>query len=436
MDISQSARSAEFGERIRQFMADHIYPNERRFYQEAERLGPWAALPVVEELKPLAQAARLWNLFLPADEPGGLSNLEYAPLCEIMGRSHLAPEVFNCSAPDTGNMETILRYGTDAQKETWLKPLLAGKIRSAFAMTEPDVASSDATNIGSLIVREGDEYVVNGRKWYTTGATDPRCKIIIFMGQTDPNGADRHRRQSMVLVPKDTPGVRVVRSLPVLGFYGVPDRASEVVFDNARVPVGNILLGEGRGFEIAQGRLGPGRIHHCMPLIGLSERVLERMCRRAEQRVAFGKSLAEQSVTLERIAQSRIMIEQARLLTLKAAHMMDSVGNKAARQEIAMIKVVAPNMAQQVVDWAIQLFGGGGTSNDHFLAAALATTRLLRLADGPDEVHRNQIGRLEIRRYQNTDPARTGGEGRQLSTDESEAWSRGGLWPNPEGAPH
>jgi acyl-CoA dehydrogenase len=435
VDISQSARSAEFGERIRRFMADHIYPNERRFYQEAERLGPWAVLPVVEELKPLAQAASLWNLFLPADEPGGLSNLEYAPLCEIMGRSHLAPEVFNCSAPDTGNMETILRYGTDAQKETWLKPLLAGKIRSAFAMTEPDVASSDATNIGSLIVRDDDEYVVNGRKWYTTGATDPRCKIIIFMGQTDPNGADRHRRQSMVLVPKDTRGVRVVRSLPVLGFYGVPDRASEVLFDNVRVPVGNILLGEGRGFEIAQGRLGPGRIHHCMRLIGLSERVLERMCRRAEQRVAFGKSLAEQSVTLERIAQSRIMIEQARLLTLKAAHMMDTVGNKAARQEIAMIKVIAPNMAQQIVDWAIQLFGGGGTSNDHFLATALATTRLLRLADGPDEVHRNQIGRLEIRRYQNTDPARTGGEGWQLSANESEAWSRGGLWPRPESAP-
>jgi acyl-CoA dehydrogenase len=434
VDISQSAKSAEFGERIHHFMADHIYPNERRFYQEAERLGPWAVLPVVEELKPLAQAARLWNLFLPAGEPGGLTNLEYAPLCEIMGRSHLAPEVFNCSAPDTGNMETILRYGTEAQKETWLKPLLAGEIRSAFAMTEPDVASSDATNIGSLIVRDGDEYAVNGRKWYTTGATDPRCKIIIFMGQTDPHSADRHRRQSMVLVPKDTPGMRVVRSLPVLGFYGVPDRASEVLFDNVRVPVGNILLGEGRGFEIAQGRLGPGRIHHCMRLVGLSERVLERMCRRADQRVAFGRSLAEQSVTLERIAQSRIMIEQARLLTLKAAHMMDSVGNKAARQEIAMIKVIAPTMAQQIVDWAIQLFGGGGTSNDHFLAAALATTRLLRLADGPDEVHRNQIGRLEIRRYQNTDPARTGGEGRQLSTDDSEAWSRGGLWPSPKDA--
>jgi alkylation response protein AidB-like acyl-CoA dehydrogenase len=436
VDISQSARSAELGGRIREFMADHIYPNERRFYQEAERLGPWTVLPVVEELKPFAQAAGLWNLFLPMHEPGGLSNLDYAPLCEIMGRSHLAPEVFNCSAPDTGNMETILRYGTEAQKEKWLKPLLAGRMRSAFAMTEPDVASSDATNIGSLIVRDGDQYVINGRKWYTTGATDPRCKIIIFMGQTDPNSADRHRQQSMVLVPKDTPGVRVVRSLPVLGFYGVPDRASEVVFDNVRVPVSNILLGEGRGFEIAQGRLGPGRIHHCMRLIGLSERVLERMCRRAEQRVAFGKSLAEQSVTLERIAQSRIMIEQARLLTLKAAYMMDTVGNKAARQEIAMIKVIAPNMAQQIVDWAIQLFGGGGTSNDHFLAAALATTRLLRLADGPDEVHRNQIGRLEIRRYQNTDPARTGGEGRPLSVEESDVWSRGGLWPSPEGLPH
>ena len=435
MDISQSARSAKLGMQILEFMAAHIYPNERRFYQEAERLGPWTVLPVVEELKPIARSAGLWNLFLPPAQ-GGLTNLEYAPLCEIMGRSHLAPEVFNCSAPDTGNMETILRYGTDAQKENWLKPLLAGEIRSAFAMTEPDVASSDATNIGSLIVRDGDEYVINGRKWYTTGATDPRCKIIIFMGQTDPDAVDRHRRQSMVLVPRDARGVRVVRSLPVLGFYGVPDRASEVVFENVRVPVGNILLGEGRGFEIAQGRLGPGRIHHCMRLIGLSERVLERMCRRAEQRVAFGKTLAEQTVTLERIAEARIMIEQSRLLTLKAAHMMDTVGNKAARQEIAMIKVVAPNMAQRIVDWAIQAFGGGGTSNDHFLAAALATTRLLRLADGPDEVHRNQIGRLEIRRYQNTDPSRTGGEGRPLSYEEAEAWSRGGLWPSPEGLNH
>ena len=431
MDISQSARSAEWAGRLRDFMAEHIYPNERRFYQEAERLGPWAVHPVVEELKSVARAAGLWNLFLPAHESGGLSNLEYAPLCEIMGRSHLAPEVFNCSAPDTGNMETILRYGTEAQKERWLKPLLAGEIRSAFAMTEPDVASSDATNVESSIVRDGDDYVINGRKWYTTGATDPRCKIIIFMGQTDPQGADRHKRQSMVLVPKDTPGVRVVRSLPVLGFYGVPDRASEVTFSNVRVPVSNILLGEGRGFEIAQGRLGPGRIHHCMRLIGLSERVLERICRRAERRVAFGKPVAEQTVTLERIAESRIMIEQARLLTLKAAYMMDNVGNKAARQEIAMIKVVAPNMAQKIVDWAIQVFGGGGTNNDHFLAAALATTRLLRLADGPDEVHRNQIGKLELRRYRNTDPARSGGSGEALAIDESEVWAAGGLWPRP-----
>jgi acyl-CoA dehydrogenase len=423
----------ELAARLKDFMATHIYPNERRFYQQAERLGPWAEWPVVEELKAIARSAGLWNLFLPVHEPGGLSNLDYAPLCEIMGRSHLAPEVFNCSAPDTGNMETILRYGDADQKERWLKPLLAGEIRSAFAMTEPEVASSDATNIGSSIVRDGGDYVINGRKWYTTGATDPRCKIIIFMGQTDPDGADRHRRQSMVLVPKDTLGVRVVRSLPVLGFYGMPDRASEVTFDKVRVPVANILLGEGRGFEIAQGRLGPGRIHHCMRLIGLSERVLERMCRRAERRVAFGRAVADQTVTLERIAEARIMIEQARLLTLKAALMMDTVGNKAARQEIAMIKVVAPVMAQQIVDWAIQVFGGGGTGNDHFLAAALATTRLLRLADGPDEVHRNQIGKLELRRHQNIDPARTGGGGDALSREEAEAWSAGGLWPNPSG---
>jgi acyl-CoA dehydrogenase len=432
MDLTQSARSQEYARRLSDFMADRIYPNERRFYQEAERLGPWAVLPVVEELKPLACSADLWNLFLPASEPGGLTNLEYAPLCEIMGRSHLAPEVFNCNAPDTGNMETILRYGTPAQKDQWLKPLLAGKIRSSFAMTEPDVASSDATNVASSIVRDGDVYVVNGRKWYTTGATDPRCKIIIFMGQTDPDSPDRHRRQSMVLIPKDTAGVRVIRSLPVLGFYGMPDRASEVVFEDVRVPTSNILLGEGRGFEIAQGRLGPGRIHHCMRLIGLSERVLERMCRRAEDRVAFGKPVSEQTVTLERIAESRIMIEQARLLTLKGAHMMDTVGNKEARQEIAMIKVLAPNMAQRIIDWAIQVFGGGGTSNDQFLAAAFATARLLRLADGPDEVHRNQIGRLELRRWRNTDPARTGGDGAPLTLEQSEAWSGGGLWPRPE----
>jgi len=430
MDITQSARSAELAGRIQDFMAEHVYPNERRFYQEAERLGPWAVHPIVEELKPLARKAGLWSLFLP-DHAGGLSNLEYAPLCEIMGRSHLAPEVFNCNAPDTGNMETILRYGTEAQKEQWLKPLLAGEIRSAFAMTEPDVASSDATNVASSIRRDGDDYVINGRKWYTTGATDPRCKIIIFMGQTDPAHPERHKRQSMILVPKDTPGVRVIRSLPVLGFYGVPDRASEVTFTDVRVPASNILLGEGRGFEIAQGRLGPGRIHHCMRLIGLSERVLERMCRRVENRVAFGKPVAEQTVTLERIAEARIMIEQARLLTLKAAYMMDSVGAKGARQEIAMIKVVAPNMAQRIVDWAMQAFGGGGTSNDHFLAAAFATTRLLRLADGPDEVHRNQIGKLELRRWLNTDPGRTGGGGAPLPLDEAEAWADGGLWPRP-----
>ncbi len=430
MDITQSSRSLDYASRIQDFMAKHIYPNERRFYQEAERLGPWAVHPVVEELKPLAREAGLWNLFLP-EHAGGLANLEYAPLCEIMGRSHLAPEVFNCNAPDTGNMETILRYGAPAQKERWLKPLLAGEIRSAFAMTEPDVASSDATNVESSIRREGDEYVINGRKWYTTGATDPRCKIIIFMGQTDPAHPDRHKRQSMILVPKDTPGVRVIRSLPVLGFYGVPDRASEVTFTSVRVPADNILLGEGRGFEIAQGRLGPGRIHHCMRLIGLSERVLERICRRAEKRLAFGRQVAEQTVTLERIAEARIMIEQARLLTLKAAYMMDTVGNKEARQEIAMIKVIAPNMAQKIVDWGIQVFGGGGTSNDHFLAAAFATTRLLRLADGPDEVHRNQIGKLELRRHRNIDPALTGGAGEPLTLEEAVAWTEGGLWPRP-----
>ena len=431
MDITQSKRSRELAERIQSFMAEHIYPNERRFYQEAERLGPWAVYPIVEELKPLAKERGLWNLFLPAHE-GGLTNLEYAPLCEVMGRSHLAPEVFNCSAPDTGNMETILRYGTEAQKDRWLKPLLDGVIRSAFAMTEPDVASSDATNVASSIVRGGNDYVINGRKWYTTGATDPRCKIIIFMGQTDPHNSDNHKRQSMILVPKDARGVRVVRSLPVLGFYGVPDRASEVTFTDVRVPATNMLLGEGRGFEIAQGRLGPGRIHHCMRLVGLSERVLERMCRRANNRVAFGKPIAEQTVTLEQIAEARIKIEQARLLTLKAAHIMDTVGNKEARQEIAMIKVVAPGMAQTILDWAIQAFGGGGTSNDHFLAAAFATTRLLRLADGPDEVHRNQIGRLEMRRWLNTDPARTGGRAEPLSLDEAEDWSDGGLWPRPK----
>lgn len=432
--MEPSARSAALAEQLHSFMAEHIYPNERRYYREAERLGPWAVYPVIEELKPLARAAGLWNLFLPASEVAeGLSNVDYAPLCEIMGRSLLAPEVFNCNAPDTGNMETILRYGTPAQKERWLTPLLAGEIRSSFAMTEPEVASSDATNIASSIVRDGDDYVINGRKWYTTGATDPRCRILIFMGKSDPDGADPHRRQSMILVPKDTPGVNVIRALPVLGFYGVPDRSAEVLFDNVRVPAENMLLGEGRGFEIAQGRLGPGRIHHCMRLIGMSERVLERMCRRAALRHPFGRALAEQTVTLERIAEARIMIEQARLLTMKAADMMDRVGNKAARQEIAMIKVAAPMMAQQIVDWAIQMFGGGGTNNDHFLAAALANARLLRLADGPDEVHRNQIAKLEMRRHRDVDPALTGGAGDVLSLEEAGLMASEGMWPKPEG---
>ena len=353
--------------------------------------------------------------------------------CEIMGRSLFAPEVFNCSAPDTGNMETLLRYGTKEQKDRWLKPLLAGEIRSSFAMTEPEVASSDATNIGSSIVRDGDEYVLNGRKWYTTNATSPACKIMIFMGKSNPEGDDPYRRQSMILVPRETPGVKVIRALPVLGFYGVPDRAAEVVFDTVRVPASNMLVGEGHGFEIAQGRLGPGRIHHCMRLIGLTERILERMCRRADQRIPFGRTLSEQTVTLERIAESRIMIDQARLLTMKAAWLMDTVGNKAARREIAMIKVAAPVMAQKVIDWAIQMFGGGGTSNDHLLTAALATARLLRLADGPDEVHRNQIGRLEIRRYRDVDPALTGGSADVLSLQEAERMASEGLWPKPAG---
>ena len=396
-----SPKVQELQKRLAAFMDGHIYPNEQTLYKQAEVLGPWKTYPIVEELKPRARAAGLWNLFLPQPSHGaGLSNFEYAPLCEIMGRSHLAPEVFNCSAPDTGNMEVLQRYGTAEHKERWLKPLLAGEIRSAFAMTEPDVASSDATNIQSSIVREGAEYVINGHKWYTTNATDPRCKIIIFMGKTDPGNPNRHQQQSMVLVPMDTPGVKVVRPIAVLGFYGVPDRASEVTFTNVRVPVSSILLGEGRGFEIAQGRLGPGRIHHCMRLVGLAERMLELMCRRTMSRVAFGKKISQQGVTIERIADARIMIEQSRLLTLKAAHMMDTVGNKVARAEIAMIKVAAPKMACQVIDWAMQAFGGGGTNNDHGIAAAYASARLLRLADGPDEVHRNQIGKIELAKYE------------------------------------
>jgi acyl-CoA dehydrogenase len=396
-----SPKVQDLQRRLNAFMEAHIYPSEKRYYREAEELGPWKVAPVLEELKPKARDAGLWNLFLPESEHGaGLSNFEYAPLCEIMGRSHLAPEVFNCSAPDTGNMEVLARYGTPEHQERWLKPLLAGQIRSCFAMTEPDVASSDATNIESSIVRDGDEYVINGHKWYTTNATDPRCKICIFMGKSDPDNPDRHKQQSMILVPLDTPGVTVVRPIAVFGFYGVPDRASEVTFDNVRVPVSNMLLGEGRGFEIAQGRLGPGRIHHCMRLVGLAEKMLELMCKRSLSRVAFGKAVAQQGVTVERIAESRILIEQARLLTLNAAHRMDTVGNKVAKAEIAMIKVAAPKMACQVIDWTIQAFGGGGTNNDFGVASAYATARLLRLADGPDEVHRNQIGKMELRKYQ------------------------------------
>jgi acyl-CoA dehydrogenase len=431
-----SERSKALGERLAAFMAQHIYPNEQRYFLEAERLGPWAIYPVVNELKPLARAAGLWNLFLPIKETEeGLSNVDYAPLCEIMGRSLFAPEIFNCAAPDTGNMETILRYGTEAQKERWLRPLLTGEIRSAFAMTEPETASSDATNIASAIRAEGEHYVLNGRKWYTSNSTHPRCEIIIFMGRVQPEPADPHHRQTMILVPRNTPGVRVVRSLPVFGFYGAPDRAAEVMFENVRVPKRNVLLGEGRGFEIAQGRLGPGRIHHCMRLIGLCERILERMCRRAQLRHAFGHTLAEHSVTRERIAQSRVMIEQARLLTMKAALMMDTVGNKAARQEIAMIKIVAPNMAQQIIDWAIQVFGGGGTSNDHLLTAAFAMARVLRLADGPDEVHREQVARLELRRYREIDPRQSGGRAEVLTVPEAEHMANAGLWPKPAGFP-
>jgi len=432
VDITQSPRSIDLQSRIQAFMVDHLYPIERDLYMAAERLGPWAVYPHIEDLKERARAEGLWNLFLPAGHSEqGLSNVEYAPLCAVMGRSLFAPEIFNCSAPDTGNMETLLLFGTSEQKARYLEPLLAGQTRSAFAMTEPEVASSDATNVASEIVRDGDDYVINGRKWYTTGATDPRCSLFIFMGRTGDESADRHRAQSMILVPRDTPGVRVVRALPVFGFYGVPDRSAEVVFENVRVPASNILLGEGRGFEIAQGRLGPGRIHHCMRLIGLSERILERMCRRATERVAFGNPISEQSVTMERIAQARILIEQARLLTMRAAWMMDTVGNKAARQDIAMIKVAAPAIAQQVIDWAIQLFGGGGTGNDHFLAAAFATARILRLADGPDEVHRNQIAKLELRRQAAKNGASDGATASVLTLAEADAVAAAGLWPAP-----
>ncbi len=381
-------------------MDEHIYPNEQVFQEQIADGDRWQPAPIIEELKPKARAAGLWNLFLAESEYGAdLTNAEYAPLCEIMGRSYMAPEVFNCSAPDTGNMEVLVRYGTEEQKRTWLEPLLEGNIRSCFAMTEPGVASSDATNIESRIERDGDHYVINGRKWWISGAMDPRCEIIIFMGKTDPGNPQRHRQQSMVLLPKDTPGITIVRPLTVFGYDDAPHGHAEMLFENVRVPAANILLGEGRGFEIAQGRLGPGRIHHCMRLIGLAERALEAMCRRTQTRAAFGKPLAQQTVTLERIAESRILIDQARLLTLNAAWKMDSVGNKEARMEIAMIKVAAPSMACKVIDWAIQAHGAAGVSDDFGLAYAYAQTRALRFADGPDEVHRNQIGKLELAKY-------------------------------------
>jgi acyl-CoA dehydrogenase len=384
-------------------MENHVYPAEAPYHHELEenrRAGnPWQVTKVLEDLKKKAKAADLWNLFLPHSEHGaGLTNLEYAPLCEIMGRSHIAPEAFNCSAPDTGNMEVLARYATKAQQQRWLVPLLAGEIRSAFAMTEPRVASSDATNIESSIVRDGDSYVINGRKWWTSGAGDPRCEILIFMGKTNPE-AGRHSQQSMILVPMKTPGVKVLRTLTVFGYDHAPHGHAEVDFVNVRVPVENLLLGEGRGFEIAQGRLGPGRIHHCMRTIGVAERALELMCKRAQSRVAFGKKLSEQGVTLERIAEARIMIDQTRWLVLNAAYMMDTVGNRAAKAEIAMIKVAAPTMTLKVLDWAIQMHGGGGVSDDFPLAALWAGARTLRLADGPDEVHREQIGKLELSRY-------------------------------------
>src|SRR5580692_8273421 len=403
MDFAHSDKVKQLQQQLNAFMDQYIYPAEAVFHEEVDRNrhagNPWQPTRIMEELKVKARAAGLWNLFLPHSEHGaGLTNLEYAPLCEIMGRSHLAPEAFNCAAPDTGNMEVLARYATPAQQERWLKPLLAGEIRSAFAMTEPDVASSDATNIQSSIARDGDHYVINGRKWWTSGAGDPRCKIAIFMGKTDP-AAPAHKQQSMILVPMDRPGVNIVRLLTVYGYDHAPHGHAEILFENVRVPASNILLGEGRGFEIAQGRLGPGRIHHCMRCIGAAERALELMCKRVLSRTAFGKSLAEQGTIRADIAKSRIEIDQARLLTLEAANKMDTAGNKAARREIAMIKVVAPNVALAVIDRAIQAHGGAGVSQDTFLASAWAMIRTLRIADGPDEVHVESIAKLELAKY-------------------------------------
>jgi len=404
MDFDYSDRCKELQTRLLAFMDAHVYPNEKAFKEEVDRNGAagnrWVPTELIEKLKPLAREQGLWNLFLPksARAPEGLSNLDYAPLCEIMGRVSWAPEVFNCSAPDTGNMETLERYGTEEHKTRWLEPLLRGELRSAFAMTEPDVASSDATNIATRIERDGDEYIINGHKWWISGAGDPRCQIFIVMGKNDPE-APRHQQQSMILVPSDTPGVTIKRPLPVFGYDDAPHGHCEILFENVRVPAANMLLGEGRGFEIAQGRLGPGRIHHCMRSIGVAERALELMVKRLDSRVAFGRKISEQGVWRERIAESRIRIDTARLLTLKAAWMMDKVGNKGAQAEIAMIKVLGPTVAQQVLDWAIQAHGAGGVSDDFPLAYQWAGNRTLRLADGPDEVHRNAIAKLELAKY-------------------------------------
>ena len=400
MDFTYSPKVEALRERLLAFMATVVYPNERTYFdQVASAANRWESPPVMAEMQTQARAAELWNLFLPDQRGAGLTNLEYAPLCEIMGRSLVAPEVFNCSAPDTGNMEVLARYGTPAQQRQWLDPLLRGEIRSAYAMTEPQVASSDATNISARIERDADEYVINGHKWWTSGAPDSRCKISIFMGKTDP-GAPKHKQQSMILVPLDTPGVTVERHLTVYGYDHAPHGHAEMTFENVRVPATNMLLGEGRGFEIAQGRLGPGRIHHCMRLVGVAERALEAMCRRAKSRVAFGTPIAEKGALRAEIANSRMEIEQARLLVLKAAHMMDTVGNKAARAEIAMIKVIAPNMTLRVLDRAVQAHGGGGVCQDFGLAASWASARSLRLADGPDEVHREAVAKLELRKHE------------------------------------
>jgi acyl-CoA dehydrogenase len=405
MNFDYSDRCQQLRTRLLAFMDEHVYPNEKAFQEEVNRNGTergnrWIPTELVERLKPLAQAQGLWNLFLPQSTraPEGLSNLDYAPLCEIMGKVWWAPEVFNCSAPDTGNMETLERYASEEIKQAWLEPLLRGEIRSAFAMTEPDVASSDATNIATRIERDGNDYVINGHKWWISGAGDPRCKIFIVMGKTDPD-APRHAQQSMIVVPAETPGITIMRPLPVFGYDDAPHGHCEILFENVRVPAANLLLGEGRGFEIAQGRLGPGRIHHCMRAIGVAERALELMCRRLDSRVAFGRKISEQGVWRERIAESRIRIDTARLLTLKTASLMDTVGNKHAKAEIAMIKVLAPNVTQQVLDWAIQAYGAAGASNDFPLANQWAGNRTLRLADGPDEVHRNAIAKLELARY-------------------------------------